>query len=345
MKVAVDAMGGDHAPGEIIQGAVEAARDFGIEVILVGAEPAVQAELKRLGKIPPGVHVQPASEVISTHEEPAMAFRRKKDSSIAVAYRLVRDGQADAVLSAGSTGALLVAGKVLLRAIPGVQRPALVAPLPTRAGKPVLLLDVGANVDSRPEHLVQWAVMASVYAETVWRRNRPSVGLVNIGTEDEKGNALTRATLPLLRQVPGLNFTGYVEPRDVPLGAVDVAVADGFVGNVMLKTFEGVASALFGMVREALKSGPVASLGGLLAKGALRQMAQRVDYAEVGAAPLLGLRHPAFKSHGSSKARAIYSGLRVVREFVGNQTMSQLHTQIARLGPAAGYGEDIVNNE
>lgn len=342
MKVALDAMGGDHAPGEIVQGALDAVRGLGLEVVLVGDEAAVRAELDRRGGAPPRVQIHHASEVITTHEEPAMAFRRKKDSSIAVAYRLVRDGQADAVLSAGSTGALMVAGKVLFRALPGVDRPALLAPLPTRAGKPVLLLDVGANVDSKPEHLLQWAVMASVYAEAVLGRARPTVGLVNIGTEEEKGNALTRAALPLLRQAPGLNFVGYVEPREVPMGAVDVAVADGFAGNVLLKTYEGVASALFGMIREALRSSPPAALGGLLARPALRALARKVDYAEVGAVPLLGLRYPAFKSHGSSRARAIYSGLRVVQEFVGTGTLDRLQTAIARLQPAAGHKEDTV---
>lgn len=344
MKIAVDAMGGDHAPGEIVQGALDAVAGLGIEVVLVGEAAAIQAELDRRGGRRPGVTVQHAAEVITTHEEPAMAFRRKKDSSIAVAYRLVRDGAADAVLSAGSTGALLVAGKVLFRALPGVERPGLLAPLPTRAGRPVLVIDVGANVDSKPEHLVQWAVMTSVYAEAVLGRERPRVGLVNIGSEDEKGNALTRATLSLLRQVAGLNFTGYVEPRDVPMGAVDVAVVDGFAGNVLLKTYEGVAAALFAMIRAALTSSPLAALGGLLARPALRRLARQVDYAEVGAVPLLGLRHPAFKCHGSSRARAIYNGLRVAREFVQNRTIERLQTQIARLEQAPGQGEDAADH-
>lgn len=338
-------MGGDRAPGEIVQGALDAVRDLGIEVVLVGDEAAVQAELSRRGGAPAGVAVRHATEVIGTHEEPAMAFRRKKDSSISVAYRMVRDGEADAVLSAGSTGALMVAGKVIFKALPGVERPALMVPLPTRTGRPVMLLDVGANVDSKPEHLVQWAVMASVYTESVLRRQRPRVGLVNIGTEEEKGNALTKATLPLLRQVPGLHFTGYVEPREVPMGAVDVAVADGFVGNVLLKTYEGVASALFDMIREALKSSPLAAVGGLLAKSALRRMARKVDYAEVGSAPLLGLRYPAFKAHGSSRARAIYSGLKVAREFVDNRTIDMLRTRVAQLGLAEAQGEDAAENE
>lgn len=334
MKVALDAMGGDNAPGEIVQGALDAVREAGIEVILVGPEDKIQHELDRPGGALPGISIHPATEIITNDEAPVAAVRRKKDSSMVVAVRLVKEGAADAVVSAGSTGALLAAGLFGLGRMPGVDRPALGAAFPTRPGRPVLVLDIGANAECRPENLVQFAIMGRIYAEVVLGCPNPRVGLLSNGTEEGKGNELTRATFPLLQQVEGLNFAGNIEARDLPMNVVDVLVCDGFVGNVVLKLFEGLGLSFFGMVRDALRSTTMAKLGGLLARPALKAMARRLDYAEYGGAPLVGLKAPAIKCHGSSNARAIRSGLLVTRDLVQARAVSRMQEQIA----AAGFG-------
>lgn len=321
-------MGGDHAPGEVIQGALDAVRDLGLEIILVGREEAIQAELKARGGVPSGVTIYPASEVIGYDEPPVQAVRRKKDASLVVAARLVKEGQADAVLSAGSTGALLAAGLFMVGRMPGIERPALGTPVPTRGGQPVLLLDVGANAENRPEHLVQFAVMGSVYAQAALGIQNPRVALLNIGTEEEKGNALVKEAYALLKGTTGIRFTGYLEPRDIPFGGADVVVADGFTGNIVLKTFEGVAMSLMGMIKDALTSSAVAKVGALLAKPALAQVRRKTDWTEYGGAPLLGLKAPVVKCHGASNARAIYSGLRVVRGLLEGQAIARIGTAI-----------------
>lgn len=322
MRIAVDVMGGDNAPHEIVKGALDGARELGIEVILVGPEDRIQEEAAKHGGLPPGVTIRPATEVITTDEPPVQAVRRKKDASLVVAMRLVKDGEADAFLSAGSTGALLAAGLFILGRMPGIDRPALAYPFPAKKGN-VVILDIGANVDNKPEHLVGFAIMGSVYAEQVLNKARPSVALLNNGTEEEKGNELTKATYPLLRQAP-INFVGHVEARDVPSGDYDVVVCDGFVGNVVLKLYEGVASAVFHMIREAFQSSLLAKIGGMLARPALRAMRRRLDHEEIGGVPLLGLKAPVVKCHGSSNAKGIRGGMRVLRGLVEGRAVERI---------------------
>ena len=235
MKIAVDAMGSDNAPGPEVEGAILAAKEWGLEIVLVGDEARLKAEAAKHGGLPNGVTIQHASEVMTTHEEPTKAFRAKKDASLAVAARLVKEGQADALLSAGSTGALVVVGTLGIGRMKGIDRPALGTIFPT-VGEPVFILDVGATPDCKPEWLVQFALMGNVYAREILGLKQPRVALLNNGAEEEKGNALTKETHQLLKKVPGIHFTGNIEGRDVPFGAADVVVADGFPGNVLLKT-------------------------------------------------------------------------------------------------------------
>lgn len=328
MIIALDAMGGDHAPGELVQGALDSVRDLGVEIVLVGDEAVVRRELaaRSGGRPPAAITVQHASEVIGYDEAPVQAIRRKKDSSLAVALRLVKEGKADACVSAGSTGALLAGGLFIVGRLPAVSRPALGTIVPTRKGVS-LLLDVGANVDNRPEHLLQFAVMGSIYAQRVLKIASPTVALLNIGTEESKGNEVTKAAYGLLKN-SGLNFVGNLEPRELPAGGVDIIVADGFVGNVVLKLYEGLASNLFGMIKEALTSTAVAKLGALLVKGSLGGLKKQFDYSEYGGAPLLGLQAPVIKCHGSSKARAIYNGVRVARDLAAGDAMGQLQAEL-----------------
>ncbi|MCG0237932.1 MAG: phosphate acyltransferase PlsX [Firmicutes bacterium] len=330
-------MGGDHAPGVVVEGALAAARTLGLEILLVGREEAIERELRARGGRPPGVRIVPAAEVIGYDEPPVQAVRRKKDASLVVAARLVKEGQADGMLSAGSTGALLAAGLFIVGRMDGVDRPALGTPVPTRSGRPVLLLDVGANAENRPEHLVQFAVMGSVYAQTALGMAEPRVGLLNIGTEAEKGNALVKEAYARLKEVPGIRFIGFVEPRDVPFGAAEVVVTDGFTGNVVLKTYEGAAMALMGMLRDAFASSPLARVGGLLARPALRRVRRTTDWTEYGGAPLLGLRAPVVKCHGASDGRAILSGLRVLKGLLEGQAIPRMAA--ALVASLAGVGE------
>lgn len=322
MKIAVDAMGGDNAPHEIVKGVLDGARELGVEVILVGPEDRIREEAEKLGGLPSGVTIHHAPDVITTEEAPVQAVRRKKDSSLVVATRLVKDGEADALLSAGSTGALLAAGLFVLGRLKGIDRPGLGATFPARNGN-VLVIDIGANVDNKPEHLVGFAIMGSVYAEQVLKKPRPTVALLNNGTEQEKGNELTKATFPLLQQAP-INFVGHVEAREVPSGDYDVVVCDGFVGNVVLKLYEGVASTVFHMIRDAFKSSLLAMIGAMLARPALLAMRRRIDHEEIGGVPLLGLKAPVVKCHGSSRAKGIKGGMRVLKGLVEGRAVEQI---------------------
>lgn len=333
MKIAVDAMGSDNAPAPEVEGAIAAAKEWGLEIILVGDEARLKAEAAKHGGLPAGVSIHHASEVITTHEEPTKAFRAKKDASLAVAARLVKEGQADALLSAGSTGALVVVGTLGIGRMKGIERPALGTIFPT-VGDPVFILDIGATPDCRPEWLVQFALMGDVYAREILGLKSPRVALLNNGAEEEKGNQLTKATYPLLKAAPGINFTGNIEGRDVPFGAADVVVTDGFPGNVLLKTFEGVGMAIFQALKETLMSTLTAKIGAALAKPALKQMAKKFDYTEYGGALLLGLKAPVVKSHGSSNAKAIKSGLRVVRAALQGNAVEKLGSAIAAYNAA-----------
>jgi glycerol-3-phosphate acyltransferase PlsX len=305
-------MGGDHAPREIVQGAVDAARGLGVRVALVGQEGAVRAELSRAGYDGDLIEVVPASEVIEMEETPALAARQKKDSSIVVGLKLVKEGRADAFVSAGNTGAVMAGSIMYLGRIRGIERPSLVGLLPL-SGRLASFLDVGANADCRPAYLLQFAQMASAYMEKVWKKDRPTVALLNIGEEESKGSTLTQETYELLKD-SGLNFVGNLEGRDVPMGKVDVIVTDGFTGNVVVKTMEGMAEFIQGELRKAIKSRPWYALAGLVLVPAFQQMRKTLDYREYGAGPLLGVNGLVFIGHGRSDARAIYSSLRVARE-------------------------------
>ena len=302
VKVAVDAMGGDNAPAEIVKGAVDAVNENpAVQVFLVGLEKAVNKELSGLTYDKERVIVVPATEVIETAEPPVMAIRKKKDSSLVKALNMVKDGECDAFVSAGSTGATLVGGQVIVGRLKGVERPPLAPLIPTEKG-PALLIDCGANVDARPSMLLQFAKIGSIYMENICGIKNPRVGIVNIGAEEEKGNQLVKDTYPLLKNCPDINFIGSVEARDIPAGAADVVVCEAFVGNVILKMYEGVASALLNKVKEGLMSTVRSKIGGLLIKPALKKTLKQFSMDNYGGAPLLGLKGLVVKTHGSSKA-------------------------------------------
>ena len=303
IKVAVDAMGGDYAPGEMVAGAVDAVNAKpGIQVLLVGQEQAVTAELSKFTYNKEQIQVVNAAEVIATDEPPVNAIRKKKDSSIVVGMNLVKKGEADAFVSAGSSGAILVGGQVIVGRIKGVERPPLAPLIPTEKGVS-LLIDCGANVDARPSHLVQFAQMGSIYMEHVMGIRNPRVAIVNIGAEEEKGNALVKETFPLLKECPGINFIGSIEAREIPHGAADVIVCEAFVGNVILKLYEGVGATLISMVKGGMMSTLRSKIGALLVKPALKETLKAFDASQYGGAPLLGLNGLVVKTHGNSSAQ------------------------------------------
>lgn len=309
IKVAVDAMGGDLAPVEMVAGAVEAVNAKpGIQVLLVGQEAVVNKELSKYTYNKEQIQVVNATEVIATEEPPVNAIRKKKDSSIVVGMNLVKNKEADAFVSAGSSGAILVGGQVIVGRIKGVERPPLAPLIPTKDGV-ALLIDCGANVDARPSHLVQFAKMGSIYMENVVGVKNPRVGIVNIGAEEEKGNALVKETFPLLKECKDINFIGNVEARDIPKGVCDVVVCEAFVGNVILKLYEGVGSTLISKVKAGMMSSLRSKIGALLVKPALKETLKSFDASEYGGAPLLGLKGLVVKAHGSSKANEIKNSL------------------------------------
>ena len=302
VKVALDAMGGDNAPGAIVQGAIDAiAESKDIKVYLVGKEALVQEELAKYTYNKEQIEVLDATEVIEMAEPPVMAIRKKKDSSIVKALHLVKDGTCDAFVSAGSSGAVLVGGQLIVGRIKGVERPPLAPLIPTETGAS-LLIDCGANVDARPSHLVQFAKMGTVYMESVMGIENPKVAIVNIGAEEEKGNALVKETFPLLKNTPEINFIGSIEARDIPKGYADVIVCEAFVGNVILKLYEGVGGTLIKKVKEGMMTSLRSKIGALLVKPALKTCLKSFDLEEYGGAPLLGLKGLVVKTHGSSKA-------------------------------------------
>ena len=309
VNVAVDAMGGDNAPAEIVKGAVEAINeDKRVKVFLVGRESVIREELRKHTYDASQLEIVHAEEVIETVEPPVMAIRKKKDSSIVKSMYMVKDGVCDAFVSAGSTGAVLVGGQVIVGRIKGVERPPLAPLIPTENGV-CLLLDCGANVDARPSHLLQFAKMGSIYMESVIGIKNPRVGIVNIGAEEEKGNALVKETYPLLKNCPGINFIGSVEARDIPAGAADVVVCEAFVGNVILKLYEGVGATLIKKVKSGMMTSLRSKLGALLVKPALKKTLKTFDTEEYGGAPLLGLNGLVVKTHGSSKAVEIKNSI------------------------------------
>ena len=302
VKVALDAMGGDNAPGAIVQGAIDAiAESKDIKVYLVGKETIVQEELAKYTYNKEQIEVVDATEIIEMAEPPVMAIRKKKDSSIVKALHLVKDGTCDAFVSAGSSGAVLVGGQLVIGRIKGVERPPLAPLIPTEKGAS-LLIDCGANVDARPSHLVQFAKMGTVYMESIMGIKNPKVAIVNIGAEEEKGNALVKETFPLLKNTPEINFIGSIEARDIPKGYADVIVCEAFVGNVILKLYEGVGGTLIKKVKEGMMTTLRSKIGALLVKPALKTCLKSFDLEEYGGAPLLGLKSLVVKTHGSSKA-------------------------------------------
>ena len=307
--VALDAMGGDNAPGAIVQGAVDAVNaNNNVKVMLVGIEDVVRQELSKYDYNEAQIEVVNATEVIETAEPPVMAIRKKKDSSIVVALELVKAGKADAFVSAGSTGAVLVGGQLLIGKIKGVKRAPLAPLLPTEKGVS-LLIDCGANVDARPDHLVQFAQMGSLYMRDVVGVENPRVAIVNIGAEEEKGNALVKETMPLLKKCENINFIGSIESRDIPRGDADVIVCEAFVGNVILKLYEGLASTLIGVIKKGLLSTLKSKIGAALALPALKKTLKSFDASEYGGAPLLGLNGLVVKTHGSSTAKEIKNSI------------------------------------
>lgn len=307
--VALDAMGGDYAPMETVKGAVEAVAEHPeIKVILVGKEDAIQDELKKYTYPQDNIEVKNATEIIDMGEVPTKAVREKKDSSLVVAMNLVRNDEADAIVSAGSTGAILVGGQLVVGRIKGIKRPALAPFLPSKKGFS-LLIDCGANVDARPEHLVQFAQMGSVYFENVMGKKNPTVGIVNIGTEEEKGNQLVKETYPLLKECRDINFIGSVEAREIAKGGCDILVCEAFVGNVILKFFEGVALTFLGCIKEGLLSSLRTKIGAVLIKPVLKGLLKTFDVSSQGGAPLLGLKGLVVKAHGNSKSSEIKTAI------------------------------------
>lgn len=321
VRIALDAMGGDHAPHEVVAGAVEAARSLDTAISLFGPAERLQAELQRLGAAKL-VHVIDAPDVIAFDEAPVQAVRQKRDSSLVRALTAVKDGQADAVVSAGSTGALLAGGLLLLGRLKGIARPALATPMPTPNGV-CLVLDVGANTENSADNLLQFAQMGSVYAEAVFKVASPRVALLNNGTEDAKGSTLTKAAHQLLLAAD-LNYTGFVEARDVLTGAADVIVTDGFTGNVLLKSVEGTAQTVMQLLRQELTATPVRKAAAALLRPGLRSLARQLDYSEYGGAPFLGVQGAVIKCHGSSRANAIFNGIRVACEFVHGRGLDRM---------------------
>jgi glycerol-3-phosphate acyltransferase PlsX len=327
-RIAVDAMGTDAAPGPEVEGAILAVRERLAEVVLVGPQDVLGRELGRREARGLDIEVVHASEAVTMSEAAAKAFRRKRDSSLRVAARLVREGKADGFISAGNTGAVMATAKITLGALEGVERPALAAVFPTSKGTASVLLDVGANADCSPANLEQFAVMGEIYYRAIFGVKRPRVGLLSIGQEAHKGNDLARQTHLRLKKLP-LNFIGNVEGRDLYNGRVDVTVADGFTGNVVLKASEGVAEVLSGILRDALSSTLSAKVGYVLARKALRDFKKRADYSEYGGAPLLGVRGVCIICHGRSNANAIKNAIRVAAEFAAGRVNEKIQRELA----------------
>ena len=335
ITIALDAMGGDHAPRPEVEGAVAAARELGIRVLLVGMAAELKKELARHSHRGLPIEVVPASEIILMDDSPSQAFRKKKDSSAHVAAKLVRSGQADALVSAGNTGAVMAVSRFGLGTLSSVDRPALAAPFPTSRGGTAVLLDAGANVDSKPAHLVQFAVMGEIYYRAIFGTRRPKVALLSIGEEEMKGNELTREVHSRLKNSP-LNFVGNVEGREIFGGSVDVIVCDGFIGNIALKISEGVAQHIVGLLKDALQSTLSSQVGYVLSRKAYKDFRKKIDYSEYGGAPLLGVRGVTVIGHGSSNAHAVKNAVRVATELVRGGVNEKIEQELSALPVAVG---------
>ena len=326
MKISIDAMGGDNAPHEIVKGVYEALEAFDdLEIIMFGNENKLETLVTKHERL----KVVHTDEVIEGTDEPVRAIRRKKNSSMVKMAESVKNGEADACVSAGNTGALMAAGLFIVGRNDQVDRPALAPTLPTIDGKGFVMLDLGANADAKPEHLQQFAVMGSVYAEKVRGISNPRVGLLNIGTEDKKGNELTKAAFTLLNETP-VNFIGNIEARDLLYGVADVVVTDGFTGNMVLKTIEGTAAGMFTLLKEAFNTSTKTKISALLVKDQLKVLKNKLDYSEYGGAGLFGLKAPVIKAHGSSNGRAVFHAIRQARTMVENNVSDIIYTTLRK---------------
>src|SRR5882672_11083648 len=338
IRIAVDAMGGDHAPAPIVEGAVAAARQWGHEILLVGFPDQIQPHLDRLRAKDLPVRIIPSDSVVTMEDSPAQGCRQKPHSSIMVSARLVAEKQADAVVSAGNSGATMAAALWHMRRLPHVSRPAITTFLPTLSGFCVLT-DAGANVDCKPKHLLQFAIMGRQVMKSVFGRATPKVGILSIGEEPTKGNELTLAAAELIKKhVP--NFIGNVEGRDIPKGLVDVVVCDGFVGNVVLKFAEGMAEAIVALIKEQIASRPLAKIGGFFMKSALKEVKRKTDYAEYGGAPLLGVNGVCIICHGKSNKKAIYNAVRVAGQFVQSDVNHLIQEDLQQHLADVSYPDD-----
>ena len=335
--IALDAMGGDHAPRVEVEGAILAARELGVRVLLVGIEPEVRAEFDRHKHAGLPIEIVHAPEVITMTDSPSQAFRRKKESSVHVAAKLVRDGKAEALVSAGNTGAVMTVARFVIGTLPSVDRPALAAAFPNMKEKISVILDVGANVDSKPEHLEQFAVMGEIYFRSIWGVRRPRVALLSIGEEESKGNELTREAAARLKNLP-VNFVGNVEGRDVFRGNVDVVVCDGFIGNIALKLSEGLVEHIGGMLKKAIKSSLTSQIGYALSKRAFDDFRKRTDYSETGGAPLLGIRGITVIGHGRSNANAVKNAIRVANELCRLRVNEKIEQELSAASAVPARG-------
>jgi len=337
VKVAVDAMGGDYAPGVVVEGALLAVREFGLEVVLVGQQEAVEQELSRHGDHGPSLAVVPASQIVTMDESPSNALK-KRDSSMQVAFEMMKRGEVQAVVSAGNSGAMMAIGMLVVGPLTEVARPAILIVVPS-ATKGTVIIDAGANVDCKPRHLVQFGMMGAVYAEQVLNISRPRVGVLSNGEEESKGNELTRAASDQLATTT-LNYIGYVEGRDIFNGKIDVVVCDGFTGNVALKTMEGVASFVTDVLKGAFRNHFLSKIGYLLARSSLREAYRRLDYAEYGGAPLLGLDGIAIIAHGGSSPQAIKNAIRVANEFASHDVNRHMSEALGTV--TIGAGKEVL---
>ncbi|MGN0980501.1 MAG: phosphate acyltransferase PlsX [Candidatus Avoscillospira sp.] len=335
MRILIDAMGGDHAPDAIVQGAIDAAKEFGVQIVLVGRGETILKSLGNLGldTLPKGIEIANADDVVDMHDDPASVVRTRKESSMVVGLRMLAEGTGDAFISAGSTGALLSAATLIVKRVKGIRRAAMCPEIPTETGS-ALLIDCGANAECTPEFLLQFALLGSVYARKAQKKENPKVGLLNIGTEDSKGTQLQKDAYVLLQQADAeglIQFAGNVEARDVPLGAVDVVVADGFSGNVLLKTIEGTATFMNHMLKGMFKKNLLTKVAALICKDGLGAFKRKLDYREVGGTMLLGISKPVVKAHGSSDARAIRSAVRQAMEAVSANMTEALQSDVQKL--------------
>lgn len=333
MKIIIDAFGGDNAPKEVLLGAAQAVKELGVEIIAVGDEAAIRACAGENGISMQSISIHPASDVISMHDNPTDVLKKKPDSSMAVGLKMLKNGEGDAFVSAGSTGALLVGATLLVKRLPGIKRPALATVIPGDP-KPYLLCDCGSNVDCRPEMLAQFGVMGAAYAEKVLGAANPTVGLINNGAEDSKGGELQLAAYALLKE-SGLNFVGNIEARELNAGSADVAVCDGFTGNVVLKLTEGVAKLMNKKIKKVFLSNLAGKLAYLLVKPGLKEFKASMDYTEFGGAPILGVCAPVIKAHGSSNAKAFKNAIRQAKSCVENDVTGAIRTAAEKLAAAA----------